>query len=111
MNRADRSSLPKEHRFKRSLRHKGSVLSQPVPLLELQGWGLGASSVPAAAPWPFSHPRMPPDSHRAVRLVLVDFRKEGKGAPHAALTCFPSPFPTPKQTGLQRSSAKTSKAP
>lgn len=103
MNHADSFSLPKEHRFKRSLRHKGGVPSQPFPLLEPQGWGLGAGSIPTAVPWPSSHPGIPPDSHRAARPVPVDFHKEGKGAPRAALTCFPSPFPIPKQTGLQRS--------
>ena len=50
MNHADSFSLPKEHRFKRSLRHKAGVPSQPFPWLELQGWGLGQAPSPLLFP-------------------------------------------------------------
>ena len=53
-----------------------------------------ASSVPTAVPWPFSHPRIPPDSHRAARLVLADFSKKDR-SPTCYLDLFALPLPHP----------------
>ena len=95
MNHADSFSLPKEHRFKRSLRHKAGVPSQPFPLLELQGWGLGQ------APSPLLFPGLPltlasllqPQGSEA---SPSGFSQRRKRSPACSLDLFPLPLPHPQ---------------